>query len=76
MKVTARDLKIIKSLKPSPERIMVLYEVTFRGPNEQPVTVQVAANDELEAAHRVRNGVNLVDGIDYVRHMGYVSVPV
>jgi hypothetical protein len=54
---------------------MILYEVMFRGPSEQTTTVQIAANDEVEASLRVRNGIWLVDCIDGLRHMGYVSVP-
>lgn len=75
MKITKKDAKIIKNLKPATERILSLFEVSFTGPDEKPVTVRVAANDEVEAARRVRNGVHIVDRLMAVTNLGFVHVP-
>ena len=75
MKITKRDVKIIKTLKPATERIFSLFEVSFTGPDEKSVTVRVAANDETEAARRVRNGVHVVDRLNAVTNLGFVHVP-
>jgi hypothetical protein len=73
MKISKKDLK---NLKPATERVFGLYEVNFTGPDDKPVTVRVAANDEMDAAHAVRNGVFIVDRLNAVTNLGFVHVPV
>jgi hypothetical protein len=75
MKITKKDAKIIRSLKPATERILSLFEVSFTGPDEKSVTVCVAANDETEAARRVRNGIHIVDRLKAVTNLGFVRIP-
>ena len=75
-KITKKDAKLIRNLKPTTERILSVFEVSFTGPDEKPVTVRVASNDETEAARRVRNGVHIVDRLKAVTNLGYVHVPV
>jgi hypothetical protein len=76
MKISKRDAKIIKNLKPATERILGLFEVIFTGADEKPVTVRVAANDETEAAQRVRNGIYIVEHMKSITNLGFVHVPV
>jgi len=75
-KITKQDAKIIRNLKPATERILSLFEVSFTGANEKPLTVRVAADDETEAARRVRNGMYVVDRLKAVTNLGFVHVPV
>jgi hypothetical protein len=73
MKITKKDAKIIRNLKPATERILSLFEVILHA-GESKATVKLAANDEVEAVQRVRR-IYAVDRLEQITNLGYVRVP-